>query len=52
MPDPPQSLLDEETLVKWYKHPHEQMPPKLSQKIRDAAQPFIDWLQKADDADE
>jgi len=47
-----ENILDDETLLKWYKHPHEQMPPKLSQKIRDAAQPFVDWLQKADEENE
>jgi len=44
-----ENVVDEDTLLKWYKHPHEQIPQKLSQKIRDAAQPFIDWLQKAEE---
>jgi len=47
-------VLDEDILIQWHKHPindPKRFDPKVSKAIRDAAKPFIDWLQNADTED-
>jgi len=46
-----EEVLDEDILSQWHKHPindPKRFDPKVSKAIRDAAKPFIDWLQNAD----
>jgi len=47
-----EEVLDEEILIKWYKHPIDKFDPKLSRKIRDSSKIFIDWLQNAEEEDD
>jgi translation initiation factor 5 len=43
-----ENLVDDDIVDKWYKHPNKDMPEKLSKKIRDASQKFVDWLANAE----
>lgn len=47
-----EEILDEEILLKWYKHPNPKMNKKISTAIRKCAQPFIEWLETADSGEE
>jgi len=44
-----ESLVDDDIVVKWYKHPNKEMPEKLSKKIRDASAKFVEWIQNAEE---
>jgi len=49
-----EEVLDEDILVQWHKHPindPKRFDPKVSKAIRDAAKPFIEWLQNAETED-
>jgi len=49
-----EEVLDEDILVQWHKHPindPKRFDPKVSKAIRDAAKPFIEWIQNADTED-
>jgi len=46
-----EEVLDEDILIQWYKHPindPKRFDPKVSKSIREAAKPFIDWLQNTE----
>eukprot|EP01128_Nolandella_sp_AFSM9_P010877 TRINITY_DN7593_c0_g1_i1.p1 TRINITY_DN7593_c0_g1~~TRINITY_DN7593_c0_g1_i1.p1 ORF type:complete len:389 (+),score=110.12 TRINITY_DN7593_c0_g1_i1:133-1167(+) len=47
-----ESVLDEEIIQKWYKHPNKHLPPKLSAKIRQESKVFVEWLDNADEPEE
>jgi translation initiation factor 5 len=42
-------ILDQDTLVKWYKNPMKKTDPKFSRDMRDRAKPFIEWLENTPD---
>lgn len=45
-------ILEEEVIMKWYKHPTKKMDEAISKQVRDSAKKFIDWLQTAEEDDE
>lgn len=40
-------VLEEEIVLKWYKHPTKKLDEALSKSIRESAKKFVDWLQTA-----
>jgi len=46
------SILDQDTLVKWYKNPLKKGDMKFSKELREKAKPFIEWLENTPDEDD
>lgn len=42
-------VVEEEIVMKWYKHPTKKLDEALSKSIRDSAKKFIDWLSTAEE---
>lgn len=40
-----ESVIDEEVVYKWFKHPNKHLPPKLSAKVRQESDVFVKWLE-------
>jgi translation initiation factor 5 len=48
-----ESILDQETLTKWWKNPSTAVKnPKIAKEIKDKAKPFIDWLEATPDEED
>ncbi|XP_049850708.1 eukaryotic translation initiation factor 5-like [Schistocerca gregaria] len=47
-----EDILEEETIIKWYKNPAKKIDLALSKSIREKAKPFVDWLSTAEEEEE
>lgn len=45
-------LLEEEILIKWFKHPAKKIDAELGRVLRERSKKFVEWLQTADDEED
>lgn len=45
-------ILEENIILKWHKHPIKKIDQKVATDVREKAQPFIKWLESAEEDDE